>query len=67
MACGEEQEEQVEEYQSSIANRYQGEEDDITCGRFPHLDVCGCDIPCLIAQKEIRLIEVIDGIFMGPF
>lgn len=47
--------------------KYQGEEDDITCGRFPHLDACGCDIPCLIALKEIKLIEVIDGIFMGPY
>ena len=47
--------------------RYQGEEDEIICGRFPHLDFCGCDIPCLVALKEIKLIEVIDGIFMGPY
>lgn len=53
--------------QSAALLRYNGEEDDITCGRFPHLDVCGCDIPCFIALKEIKLIEVADGIFMGPF
>ena len=23
---------------------YTGEEDDIICGRFPHMDVCACDI-----------------------
>ena len=53
--------------QNSALVRYGGEEDDIACGRFPHLDVCGCDIPCFIALKEIRLIEVVDGIYMGPF
>lgn len=53
--------------QSGALLRYNGEEEDVTCGRFPHLDVCGCDIPCFIALKEIKLIEVFDGIFMGPF
>ena len=24
--------------------KYNGEEDDIVCGRFPHMDVCACDI-----------------------
>ena len=45
---------------------YEGEEDDIVCGRFPHLHFCGCDIPTLIALAEIKLIEVFEGIFMGP-
>ena len=45
---------------------YEGEEEDLVCGRFPHLNFCGCDIPCLIALAEIKLIEVFDGIFMGP-
>ena len=53
--------------QSAALLRYNGEEDDITCGRFPHLDICGCDIPCFIALKEIKLIEVVEGIYMGPF
>ena len=25
---------------------YNGEEDKIYCGRFPHLDYCGCKYPC---------------------
>ena len=59
--------ESVKNKQSVALLKYNGEEDDIICGRFPHLDVCGCDIPCFIALKEIKLIEVVDGIFMGPF
>ena len=51
----------------SQAARYNGEEEDITWGRFPHLDIWGCDIPCFIALKEIKLIEVFESIFMGPF
>ncbi|CAI2379067.1 unnamed protein product [Moneuplotes crassus] len=59
--------ENEENKQSAALLQYNGEEDDIICGRFPHLDVCGCEIPSFIALKEIKLIEVIDGVFMGPF
>lgn len=32
------------EMQVQEAFQYNGEEDDIVCGRFPHMDVCACDI-----------------------
>lgn len=47
--------------------KYSGEEDEIVCGRFPHMDVCACDIQCSIALREINLFEVYDGILMGPY
>jgi hypothetical protein len=34
---------------------YENDEDTIVCGRFPHLDVCVCEINCDIALKEINL------------
>ena len=34
---------------------YENDEDKLICGRFPHLDVCACDINCQIALKEINL------------
>ena len=37
------------------------------CGRFPHMDVCACDIQCSIALREINLFEVYPGILMGPY
>jgi hypothetical protein len=43
------------------------EENDIVCGRFPHMDVCACDIQCQIALREINLFEVYPGIVMGPY
>ena len=46
---------------------YAGEEEEVVCGRFPHMDVCACDIQCSIALKEINLFEVHDGIIMGPY
>jgi hypothetical protein len=42
----------------AVLSKYRGEEDEIACGRFPHLNFCACDIPCPIALKEIKLIEV---------
>ena len=47
--------------------KYSGEEDNIICGRFPHMDVCACDIQCSIALREINLFEVYPGILMGPY
>ena len=41
---------------------YRGEEEQIICPRFPHLDFCGCDNNI----NDISLIEVFDGIYMGP-
>lgn len=26
--------------------RYENDEDELICGRFPHLDVCACEISC---------------------
>lgn len=48
-------------------NPYAGEEEEIVCGRFPHMDTCDCDIKCYIALKEINLFEVYEGIIMGPY
>ena len=46
---------------------YENDEDELVCGRFPHLDVCACEISCQIALKEINLFQVYPGIFMGPY
>jgi len=46
---------------------YDNDEDELVCGRFPHLMVCACDISCYIALKEINLFQVYPGIYMGPY
>ena len=46
---------------------YDNDEEELACGRFPHLDVCACDISCQIALKEINLFQVYPGIYMGPY
>ena len=46
---------------------YENDEDELVCGRFPHLMVCACDISCYIALKEINLFQVYPGIYMGPY
>ena len=43
------------------------EEDGLVCGRFPHMQICACDIQCSIALSEINLFEVYPGIVMGPY
>jgi hypothetical protein len=43
------------------------EEENILCGRFPHMESCACDIQCQIALREINLFEVYPGILMGPY
>ena len=35
--------------------QYEGDEEDIVCGRFPHLSICACDINSAVALKEINL------------
>ena len=45
---------------------YNGEEDKIYCGRFPHLSYCGCKFPCSIILDKIHPIEIIDNIYCGP-
>ena len=50
-----------------VAAEYQDDEEDIICARFPHLDVCACEISSDIALKEINLFQVYPGIYMGPF
>jgi hypothetical protein len=52
---------------SNEKGKYNGEEDEIVCGRFPHMDLCACDIQCSIALREINLFEVYPGIIMGPY
>ena len=47
--------------------QYEGDEEDIVCGRFPHLSICACDINSAVALKEINLFQVYPGIYMGPF
>lgn len=46
--------------------RYSGEEDEIFCGRFPHLSYCGCKIPCAIILPKIKPIEITNFIYAGP-
>ena len=45
---------------------YNGEEDHIFCGRFPHLSDCGCKYPCSLILPKIHPIEVIDNVYCGP-
>ena len=42
---------------------YNGEEEGVICGRFPHMDVCACEVDF----RDISLVEVYRGILMGPF
>ena len=51
----------------NIKQKFTGEEDDIVCGRFPHMDTCACDVQCMEALNTIALFEVYNGIIMGPF
>jgi hypothetical protein len=46
---------------------YGGDEEQVTCGRFPHIDFCACDVDCQEAIRDISLFEVYSGIYMGPF
>jgi len=45
---------------------YNNEEDQIYCGRFPHLNYCGCKFPCSIILDRIKPIEITNNIFIGP-
>lgn len=45
---------------------YTGSEENIRCGRFPHLDYCGCKYPCQLILDKISPIEVIPNVFCGP-
>jgi protein-tyrosine phosphatase len=46
--------------------RYNNEEDEILCGRFPHLNYCGCEYPCSLLLNKISPIDFSDQIFVGP-
>jgi hypothetical protein len=46
---------------------YKGEDEVLVCGRFPHMDMCACDVDCQTAVRDITLFEVYKGIYMGPF
>ena len=60
---------EVERKNKLFANRsnYNGEEEQLACGRFPHMTVCACDHKCSEVMNSINLLEVYSGIFMGPF
>ena len=45
---------------------YNGEEDHIFCGRFPHLSDCGCKYPCSLLLPKIHPIEIDENIYVGP-
>ena len=45
---------------------YNGEEDHIFCGRFPHLSDCGCKYPCALLLPKIHPIQIDDNIYVGP-
>ena len=45
---------------------YNGEEDHIFCGRFPHLSDCGCKYPCSLMLPKIHPIQIDDNIYVGP-
>lgn len=44
---------------------YTGCEENIYCGRFPHLDYCGCKYPCALSLEKISPAEVFDHIYCG--
>jgi len=46
--------------------RYNKEEDEIYCGRFPHLNYCGCKYPCSLILNKISPIEINDQFYVGP-
>ena len=60
---------EVERKNKLFANRsnYNGEEEQLACGRFPHMTVCASDHKCSDVMNSINLLEVYSGIFMGPF
>ena len=45
---------------------YNGEEDHIFCGRFPHLSDCGCKYPCSLLLPNIHPIQIEENIYVGP-
>lgn len=45
--------------------RYNNEENKIYCGRFPHLNFCGCKYPCSVLLNQISPIEISDQIYAG--
>lgn len=46
---------------------YKSEEDNIVCGRFPHLSFCACKPSCDVLLKTALPVEVWDGIYIGQF
>ena len=45
---------------------YNGEEDHIFCGRFPHLNDCGCKYPCSLILPKIHPVQIDENIYVGP-
>lgn len=53
--------------QEDARKTYDPSEEDVICGRFTHMAHCACEVNCRQAIPEIQLIEVQNGIFMGPY
>ena len=45
---------------------YDGKEDNKPCGRFCHLNYCGCPLPCSLILPKIEPIEIIPNLYGGP-
>ena len=56
------------EYLTEEAKRklYNGEEDQLYCGRFPHLEYCGCKFPCSVVLPYVKSIKMTENILVGP-
>ena len=44
---------------------YNGEEDHIFCGRFPHLSDCGCKYPCSLILPKIHPVQIDENIYVA--
>jgi len=49
-----------------MKRNYSREEDEIYCGRYPHLNYCGCKFPCSLTLDRIKPIKLTDNIYIGP-
>ena len=56
-------EEVILAYQKSKRNKNLNE---YICGRYPHMNSCGCIIPCRIALKEVTLDLVRPFLYISP-
>jgi len=50
--------------QEGRLEEYEGEEDNIVCGRFPHLKFCCCEKSSM--QNLVSPTEIVSNIYIGP-